>query len=233
MAQRLVFFPTAADDKRIFKEELMPFTFYSGFSVSQKQKSIESLHKSIIATHPDTKPLEVSSKSEIALGVRLSAFNLCFRDEETDKIYRLENVFQSSKVYESGGPYLDLLNVPPAEAKKDTRHHTSGALKCFKLKDWECALVPKTMFYDWIYCKSLSQNPDLAEALIGGKYDAFTDIEFNHNKSLNCQARAVAIFVTLCNRGTLNEYLDDKEKWATIYKEPDAEQVSEQLRFDF
>lgn len=233
MAQRLAFFPTDADGELFYKEELTPFTFYSGFAVSQKQKSIESLHNSIIAAHPGTRPLEVSSKSEVDFGVRLSAFNLCFIDEETNAKYKLENVFQSSKVYESGGPYLDLLSVSPAEAKKDTRHHTSGVLKCFKLKDWECPLEPKTMFYDWIYCKSLSQNPDLVEALIAGGYDAFTDIEFNHNKSLNCQARAAAIFVTLCKRGMLKEFLDDKEKWATIYKQADDGQEPKQLRFDF
>lgn len=43
----------------------------------------------------------------------------------------------------------------------------------------------------------------------------------------------VSILPMLYKRGTLKEYLDDKEKWATIYKEPDAEQESEQLRFDF
>lgn len=233
MAQRLVFFPTSNDDSLFYKEELTSFTFFSGFSVSQKQKSIDSLHKSIIASYPDVKPLEISSKSEVPLGVRLSAFNLSFRDEETNAIYKLENVFQSSKVYEFGGPYLDLLKVSPAEAKKDTRHHTSGELKCFRLKEWECPLEPKTMFYDWIYCKSLSQDPDLAEALVAGGYNAFTDIEFNHNKSLNCQARAAAIFVTLCKRGTLKEFLDDKEKWGTIYTKPDAEKEPEQLRLIF
>lgn len=233
MAQRLVFLPTLNDDSLYYREELTTFTFYSGFSVSQKQKSIDSLHKAIIATHPDAKPLEVSSKSEVPLGVRLSALNLSFRDEETNAIYKLENVFQSSKVYEFGGPYLDLLNVSPAEAKKDTRHHTSGSLKCFRLKDWECPLEPKTMFYDWIYCKSLSQDQALIEELIVGGYDAFTDIEFNHNKSLNCQARAAAIFVTLCKRGTLKAFLNDKEKWATIYKKPDAGKEPEQLRFTF
>lgn len=233
MAQRLVFFPTSNEDSLFYKEELTSFTFYSGFSVSQKQKSIDSLHKSIIAMHHEAKPLEVSSKSEVALGVRLSAFNLSFRDEETNAIYKLENVFQSSKVYEFGGPYLDLLNVSPAEAKKDTRHHTSGALKCFRLRDWECQLEPKTMFYDWIYCKSLSQNLDLAEALVAGGYDAFTDIEFNHNKSLNCQARSVAIFVSLKKRGLLSEFLDDKAKWETIYKSRVQEPKPEQIKFSF
>ena len=233
MAQRLVFYSTAADDLMVYKEELTSFTFYSGFAISQKQKSINSLHESIRSAHPVAKPLDISSKSEDALGVSLSAFNLFYRDDETSETYKLENVFQSSKVYESGGPYIDLLHVSKKKKKKDTRHHTSGVLKCFRLKDWECPLEPKTMFYDWLYCKSLSQNPVLTKALIAGGYDAFTDIEFNHNKSLNCQARAVAIFVTLYNRGIINEYLDDRDKWATIYEATKDKREPEQLSLDF
>lgn len=35
------------------------------------------------------------------------------------------------------------------------------------------------------------------------KYDGFTDIEFNPEKSINCQARAAALFVSLSRRGLL------------------------------
>lgn len=61
------------------------------------------------------KPLEISTKSEEPLGRKLSAFHLTLNH------YALENVFQSAKVFENGGPYLDLLNVAPREAKHDER----------------------------------------------------------------------------------------------------------------
>ena len=35
--------------------------------------------------------------------------------EIDEKFVSLENVFQSSKVFENGGPYVDLLNVSPLE----------------------------------------------------------------------------------------------------------------------
>ena len=232
MANRLVFYLNNNPDS-LFSEELVEFQFYSGFAISQKQKSIKSLHENFIAKHPRAKVLEISTKSEDPLGVRLSAFNLKFKDEKTGREYPLENIFQSSKVYMHGGPYLDMLEISPADAKKDTRHHTSGDLIGFHLNEWNCPLEPKTMFYDWIYCKSLSQNPKLMKSLVTSGYDAFTDIEFNQNKSLNCQARAVAIFVGLYRKGILQEYLENKEKWTSIYNASETEKKVEQLSFDF
>ena len=217
MAQRIVFLSADIEDDYFYKEEMTEFQYFSGFAIVQKQKSISSLHASYLIKHPDSKVIEISSKSDVALGTRLSAFNLRYTDEQTGIEYPLENIFQSSKVYENGGPFTDMLSIPPASAKKDTRHHTSGRLIGFRLGDWDCKLEPKTMFYDWIYCKALSQNKDLAEALISVGYNAFTDIEFNHKKSINCQARSTAIFVSLSNRGQLAAYLEDKSKWETIY----------------
>jgi len=37
------------------------------------------------------------------------------------------------------------------------------------------------------------------------KYDAFTDIAFNPAKSINCQARSCALFVSLMKHGLLQE----------------------------
>lgn len=233
MAKRLVFIACESDEPAVFKEEIVEFEYFPGFAISQKQKSIKALHESILKLHPNLQILEISTKSELALGSSLSAFNLKYKDSESGKEYSLENVFQSSKKYKWGGPYLDMLSLSPADAKRDTRHHTSGELIGFKLNDWDCPLEPKTMFYDWIYCKSLSQNPMLVKKLLQEGYNAFTDIEFNHEKSINCQARSVAIFVGLSKRGLLEEYLDNKEKWETIYRDPKEEPLTEQLTFDF
>lgn len=191
------------------------FKYFSGFSVSQKQKSIESMHESINVIDKTLRILEVSTKSLNPTGVALSAFNLKFYDINTDKEYPLENIFQSSKVFERGGPYRDLLNVHPKDAKRDERLKSSGNLIHFEYDDIIWDREPKTMFYDWIYICSLFKNKNLSKKIL--EYNAFTDIEFNQEKSFNCQARSAAIFVSLSKLGRLEEVLNDKEKFKDIY----------------
>ena len=215
MAERLYFVSTPHSDI-IFKEVLCEFTYYNGFAISQKQKSIGSLHENIKKIDDKLNILEVSTKSTEPLGVKLSAFNLKFFDKVKSKEYPLENIFQSSKVFEHGGPYIDLLSLHPKDAKRDERLTTSGNLIYFNFNDIIWELNPKTMFYDWIYIKALSINKQLSYEIL--KYDAFTDIEFNHKKSVNCQARAAAIFVSLCKLGIVEEFLNDKNKFKSIYE---------------
>ena len=47
-------------------------------------------------------------------------------------------------------------------------------------------------------------------------YDAFTDIEFNPKKSINCQAQAAAVYVSLEKQGLLLEALKSKEAFLNI-----------------
>lgn len=47
-------------------------------------------------------------------------------------------------------------------------------------------------------------------------FDAFTDIEFNPQKSLNCQAEAVALFVALKKNNLLEKALKDKNSFRQI-----------------
>jgi len=210
MAIRMCFIPS---DKKYVEEVEINFKYYSGFAVSQKQKSIVSLHDAIRIMYPNEKILEISTKSDIPLGVNLSAFNLKLDDGMTS--FSIENVYQSSKVFSNGGPYKDLLTMKPHEAKKDARLQSSGDICNFEFggEIWE--LEPKTAFYDWIYIQALYDNPNLASQLI--KYSAFTDIEFNHNKSINCQARSAAMYVSLYKRGMLTDVLNDKEKFLECY----------------
>lgn len=215
MAERLYFVSTPNSDI-IFKEVFCEFTYYNGFAISQKQKSIESMHENIKKIDDKLNILEVSTKSTEPIGVQLSAFNLKFLDKLKSKEYPLENIFQSSKVFEHGGPYRDLLSLHPKDAKRDERLTTSGNLIYFNFNDIIWELNPKTMFYDWIYIKALSRNKQLSYEIL--KYDAFTDIEFNHKKSVNCQARAAAIFVSLSKLGIVEEFLNDKNKFRSIYE---------------
>lgn len=227
MAEKMIFLTT----EKYFEESIVEYDFYPGFAVSQKQKSILSLHDSIHDIYPNSRVLEISTKSTDPIGVELSAFRLMFYHDEIGQERHLENVFQSSKVFENGGPYRELLNVEPKNAKRDERLNNSGRLKEFNLYGESWPLNPRSMFYDWIYIKALSRNQFLSDRIM--EYDIFTDIEFNHKKSINCQARAAAIFVALSKKGELNEFLNDKRLFETIYGEKDEEDIlsANQIRF--
>lgn len=200
-------------DNELYLEENCEFKFYTGFALSQKQKSIISLHEQILKKYPNSNILEVSRKSENPLGILLSAFNLKLNINGNS--YPIENIFQSSKVFSLGGPYKDLLQVHPRDAKRDERLKSSGKLIAFELNGNTWELEPKTMFYDWLYIHALYRNKNLINNIL--KYNVFTDIEFNPNKSFNCQARSVAIFVSLYHKGLLEDYLHDKNLFKEIY----------------
>ena len=71
-------------------------------------------------------------------------------------------------------------------------------------------------------------NTELTKQII--EYDAFTDIEFNPSKSINCQAQAAAIFVSLYRKGILEEALLDIDSFERIvYPKVFDEITGEQL----
>ena len=216
-----------------FEELNIDFTFFSGFSESQQQKSVTSLHRAYLEKYPESKILEVSTHSPSLLGKRLSAFNLKYRYD--NEWYSVENIFQSSKCFSGGGPYRDILYVQPYEAKKDERLKESGSLLKFSFDGVDYPLEPKTLFYDWLFINALAQNRDLHEELL--KYNAFTDIAFNPKKSINCQARTCAIFVSLVSTGLLNDALDSPSVFRElVYEfemEPDPENVQMSIFEDF
>lgn len=188
------------------------FQFYSGFSISQKQKSIKSLHEQYNKLCPHCSILEISSKSNSKLGIELSAFNLSIITSR--RAFSVECAFQSSKVFEGGGPYIDLLNKSSREAKKDERLRKSGSLIAFNYFNTEFPLEPKDFFYNWLYINALNLNTKLSDEII--EYDSFSDIEFNPKKSINCQARAAAIFVALAKQELLGEALLSRNNFLKI-----------------
>ena len=163
------------------------FEWFGGFALSQKQKCITAFHHSIKTANNSAIPLEISTKGSDKLGVKLSAFNLKLNG------YPFENVFQSSKVFEHGGAYSDLLTVSPKEAKRDERLKNSGKLIGFHYDGQDFPLEPKTVFYDYIYLCAVRETLTQDEIQQIRNYTHFTDIEFNPQKSINTQAKAVAI----------------------------------------
>ncbi len=177
------------------------FSWNGGFAVSQSQKNIVGLHAAFAEKRPECKVLEISSKSLQPLGVSLSAFNLKKYVPSLGRKIPVECAFQGGKVFLNGGPYTDLYEKTPKEAKRDERLKTSGMLCKFFFDGKEFPAVPKTAFYDWLYVNALLENPELSKQLM--EYDAFTDIVFNPEKSVNCQARAAAVFVALSRLGLI------------------------------
>ncbi len=189
------------------EERFVDFEWHPGFSVQQKMRSVTSLHRA--AGEIEVSPvLEVSTKSDSDLGRSLSAFNLMLNIGE-EKNLPVEAAFQGSKVFEQGGPYQDMYELSGRQIKKDGRLKNSGQLTRFDFLGDIWPLEPKTAFYDWLYVKALSQHPDLATEV--GSYSAFSDIEFNPKKSINCQARSVALFVSLQERNLLETALCDRD----------------------
>ena len=122
MANRPVF-STTTNKQQLFKENNIEFQFFNGFSVSQKSKSIVSLHKS--ANQKGLQNiLEVSTKSDTKLGWQLSAFNLMV-DFDTNQKISLECAFQGSKVFENNIQYQDIYLKSSKNAKKDKRFRDS------------------------------------------------------------------------------------------------------------
>lgn len=181
---------------------------------TQRQKSIVSLHQSAKEAAICNHPLEVSSKSLDELGVQLSAFNLSCKTEKHERNFTVETAYQSSKVFTGGGPYRDLLYGSSIAAKKDPRVRGSGDLIKFLFFGSEWSLEPKTAFYDWVYLNALRKNQWAIDRL--DEFDAFTDIEFNPIKSVNCQAYSVALFKSLNGRGLLDDALESKEAFLEV-----------------
>ncbi|MAD41913.1 MAG: hypothetical protein CL623_05925 [Arcobacter sp.] len=215
MANRPIF--SVSNNKReLFKETGIEFKFYNGFSVSQKSKSIISLHESAKKIGYNN-ILEVSTKSDNELGWKLSAFNLMV-DFEIDHQISLECAFQGSKIFEGDVQYKDIYLTESIKAKKDERLRNSGNIIgfCYEGIFWENE--PKTSFYDWLYINTLYKNyPDIIDELI--KFDNFSDIEFNPKRSINCQARTCAILVSLVRLNLIDIAMKSKEDFIkTIYK---------------
>ena len=180
------------------------FKWHPGFAKSQMQKTILSLHEA--AEKQGLAPiLEISRKSTSRLGVSLSAFNLPLETASRKKM-SVECAYQGSKVFENGGPYHDLYSASSRAAKTDERLKNSGELIAFDFCGEEFPTEPKTAFYDWLYITALYQKKkDLMPEL--ETYQGFSDIVFNPNRSLNCQARAAALFVSLSKNGLIDKQI--------------------------
>jgi Family of unknown function (DUF6977) len=213
MASRPIFVPNF-ENAILVKEIAIPFKYYAGLSLQQKQRSVASLH-SAAKTRGIYPILEISTKSMVELGRQLSAFNLTLSVSSSERL-SVEAAFQGSKEYERGGPFRDLYKLTGQQIKADKRLRESGDLLAFVFDGVKWPLEPKTAFYDWLYVTALIQNPELTDAL--SDYQGFSDIEFNPQKSINCQARSAALFVSLKKRNMLRFAFSSPEVFVSVLK---------------
>lgn len=214
MAERPIFIPLTGAAELV-KELSLRIVWHPGFASTQKKKNILALHEAS-AAEGYSPLLEVSTKSEQKLGRHLSAFHLKVATEKYGKI-PIECAFQGSKIFERGGPYTDLYSAEASTAKRDERLQNSGRLIAFRFESLDFPLEPKTAFYDWLYVKAIFPHREWLARL--HRYAGFTDIEFNPERSINCQARSCALFVSLLKRRILEDAVKTRESFVRILLE--------------
>jgi hypothetical protein len=214
MAERPIFISTLDSDELV-KEIYFQIHWYTGFARVQKEKNIEELHAAAaLGGYRDL--LEISTKSKSERGRHLSAFHMTAKTEAYGAI-KLELAFQGSKVFERGGPFTDLYlkgEKEIGEAKRDPRLHNSGNLTAFRFEGFDFPLEPKTAFYDWLYISFLKNFRDWAPKLYA--YGGFTDVEFNPHRSINCQARSCALFLSLMRRNLLDKAVESPQAFIAL-----------------
>lgn len=149
-AKRVAFFPVKDwhPGMRAFKEQTIEFEWCSGMSWQQRQKSsLSMLH---VLEDLGYVPAEISRRSvDLDFGVQLSAFNLKLN------AVSVENIFQAYKLFNDGGPYLDLLHVDPKRARNDCRIQTHESKKPCLTHDIE---YKNKQFFDdesiCVYCQN-------------------------------------------------------------------------------
>ncbi len=117
-------------------------------------------------------------------------------------------------MFENGGPFTDLYWVTSREAKRDPRVRESGRLIRFQFEGRAYPLTPATVFYDWLYFKALYPHREWLRKR--ESWAGFTDIEFNPERSINCQARSFAAFISLQRRDRLDEARSSFEHFRSL-----------------
>lgn len=212
MAIRPIYISSTVE--KLVKTKNIEFEWFPGFSKSQKQKSFLNLHSNATKELKISSILEISSASNIELGRKLSAFNLLITTPKYNNKFTVETAFQGSKVFEKQGPFRDLYGLDSRAAKRDPRLKSSGKLIHFEFYGRKFPLKPQTYFYDWLYINALYQNVDLSKEIMA--FRAFTDIEFNPQRSINCQAHSAALYVSLKKHHLLEKALSSHEKFLQV-----------------
>lgn len=198
-----------------YTERQTEFVWNKGLNINQKRKNVIALHSAYKDEAPTKNVLEISSKSLQEDGLPLSAFKLQKFVLSLGKTLPVESIYQGGKIYKNGGPCLDMYDMTAKEAKKDERLHSLGPVTGFYYEGHLYPIEHYDAFYNWIYINALIENPDLSATLLN--YDAFTDIEYNPQTGMSCQARSAAIYASLMKLGRIEIAKDFEMLTQTVY----------------
>lgn len=196
-------------------EKEYTFDFFGGFSLAQKQRTIDAFHEAIYNDGIDS-VLEISRKSKDPIGNALSAFNLMLTINGQTR--PIECIYQSSKVFNNNIQFKEALELQPLQAKKliqekvENQNLILTGFNCFGV---DFPLSPTTIFYDYIYVLALSQNHAVSSKVVENY--CFTDVEFNHKKQFASQARSCAIFKYLHDCNLIKSSIEDFNKFKDVY----------------
>ena len=226
MANRPVFV-CDLNTKNLVKTVSVEFEWHPGYSVSQKQKSIRSLHHSFY-NNMRMEVLEISTKSESKLGVALSSFNLSTTYD--NEIITVESAYQMGKVFLDNGKKIQLPEAGSKKAKQMIKHfHEQYELVGFNFRGVNFPLQPQSLFYNWLYISFLWKNLNLVNDLLDSNLSCFSDIEYNPNKSVSNQAFAAALFVALYKKNILSDEFLKPVNFCAYFK---SEHISQLSMFD-
>ncbi len=104
--------------KPFYNEVDVEFVWNKGLNINQKRKNVVAVLEAYNCSFPEKKVLEISSKSLQPEGLLLSAFKLQKYIVTLDKYLAVENIYQGGKIFEKGGPFLDIYGCTARQAKK-------------------------------------------------------------------------------------------------------------------
>lgn len=221
MAKKLLFIPGASKeiefvDHLEFNIEWLSPVIYGKEGNLQNVRSLHSKCSDLCNVSVD-QILEVSGASLVGLGRDLSAMNLGIKDNKHTGMYRknkvcVESLYQGSKVFEKGGPHHEIYTYYGFAAKKKIREKHLGKVIGFDYYGTEYPIDPKDSFYNWLYNTVLcdESNRELMDRIMNEfDYFGFTDIFFNHDRQVACQAKALAKFIGMSKANyTMNQITD-------------------------
>lgn len=185
-------------DQQLFEEILVDFNW-----IKQNQK-LNAIALQDAAKRLGIYPiLEVSTKSDELLGQKLSAFNLKL-DTPVGRL-SVESVYQGSKVFEFGGPFIDIYSMNSKSAKTDLRLKKSGELIGFNYFGETWSNIPRHAFFNWLYLTAIYPYKGILKQL--ENYQSFSDIEYYSKLKGNSQARACALLKSLIKLNLLDAAL--------------------------
>lgn len=221
MAVRKVYLPLA--EYPYAKEVSVTFPWSNGSKHQNIQAVLDTFHD----VYPDVPALEVSLASSQPEGIGAAAMKLPFHLAGSDQTVPVGIVYEAAKVFENGGPYVELLQCSRQKVQKDARLQKSGKCVGYRLEDAEFPAEPHPYaFFNWLYGCALRQNPEKADGVL--KFGAFADLELGSSKKdRNSPARAAAVYAGLAAAGKL-ACLDSYEAFvAETCTEPAPQETAE------